>query len=170
MDEKPKYTNVIIYDENEEITAKYKYYTEKNKLDVKFEERYDKDDLNYYYGNYTDENTNLKFNYRLKDESTDNALGIDTSYSSITSHYMKVQMYCENFHSNKWKARDKDEFEKFLEMIAEEVSREFSLYVVIVIDDGDGEFRRYGYGKVSDGSLVPYDDYKGRLEDLEVLD
>ncbi|WP_432664684.1 hypothetical protein R9X47_00395 [Wukongibacter baidiensis] len=135
LEEPFKYVNIIIYDEEKEIAGKY--YVEKNELNTEFEEGFDQGDLNYYYGKYTDENTSLEFQYRFNKDSIDDSVD--------TSQYLKIGMYCQNFHSDKWKEKNDKKFEEFLESIAEEVSREYNSNVVITTYNGSRKIKRYSY-------------------------
>jgi len=163
----PNDLKINVYDEKNEIAGKYEYDIDNDSLDVKFEEKYDNHDLNYYYGNYIDEKSSLEFEYKIEHK---------VSYPQLfeeevkASQYIAVSLYGQNFNtsSTSWKEKDDEKFESFIELIAQEVSRKYDSYVILTIFDRHNRLvERYNYGKIDEKRLYPYSDYNGTLDKID---
>ncbi len=113
-EETHKDSKLYVYDKNGKTVAKYEYDESKRKFKVisEYSDEVDLDDLEDEiedkYEEYTDGREDLKFKYYL---------------SGDRGNYIKVEMLGKNFeiNSSQWKNRDEDDFQSFIEEIAEEI-------------------------------------------------
>lgn len=110
------------------------------------------DTLNRDYDEYTEGNDDLEFKYNIDEKS----------------RYIEVEMKGQNFekYSSDWKKRDEDDFEDFIEDIAELVADELDEDVKIyVYDEDDKNVGKYEYDESDDKLDVEYE--YGKEEDLD---
>lgn len=128
------YTNTNTYNTPSNYNSQYVLIDKKSVNEVE-------DELNYDYDEYTDGRDDLEFNYDLSEESS----------------YIKVKMEGENFKrdSRDWEDRGEDDFQDFVEDIAE-----------LVADELDDDVKIYSYDRSS--KTVGKYEYDKRESDFKV--
>ncbi|WP_459195841.1 hypothetical protein, partial [Wukongibacter baidiensis] len=148
QDEIDKKVKIDVDDKDNKEAAEYEY--DDNELDVKSEYGEDDDEtdkieetLNDDYDKYTKGDEDLKFKYEVKEISS----------------YVRVNMEGTNFKrtDSEWEKRDDDDFQDFIEKIAEEVVDEIDKKVKIYVEDeSNKDTAEYEY---DDGDLDVKSEY-----------
>jgi DNA-binding protein YbaB len=171
-DEFNKDVEIQVKDKDNKIAAKYEYDESKDDFEVKYEEgTVDEEDddedlssledtLNDDFEKYEDDNEDLEFTYSLEKKNNE----------------IKVVMKGKNFEkdSSDWEKRDKEDFRKFVEDVAEKVAKELDEDVDIYVNDEDGKYiAKYEYDEskkeftVKDEPGSDDDDDKKSIDDVE---